>query len=338
MRGSVATPDPLVTSATLAFSVSTGVATSIKPTPPDTGYVSTIEFELDPPVRRLAVVVPSIDRQERLSALAATDCLHDSQQVLIVTSYLSPALVNACRNLGVNAIDASGNGFVKDGNTLILISGRPRAMEPPRPSLWSKRSLQVILSLLVKPDLLHDSQRRIASFAGVSVGTANTTLQTLLQRKDLIERRNGLAFARFDQLLDEWVTLYPSLLRQSLKLGRYRATVPNWWTAMLSPNDEWMLGGESAAALMTNYLKPAVVTVYCTNGIPSQVISRGRLHPDPTGNVEFIAAPLELSRTPGLPDNVAYPVLVYADLVASGDSRNIETAQLVRQQYIKHGN
>jgi hypothetical protein len=99
-----------------------------------------------------------------------------------------------------------------------------------------------------------------------------------------------------------------------------------------------MFGGESAAALMTNYLKPAVVTVYCTSGIPAQMVSRGRLRPDPTGNVEFLNALFQLNRTPGLPDNVVYPELVYADLVASGDSRVLETAQLIRDQYIAHGN
>jgi hypothetical protein len=107
---------------------------------------------------------------------------------------------------------------------------------------------------------------------------------------------------------------------------------------MRAPNDEWMFGGESAAALMTNYLKPAVVTVYCINGIPTQMVSRGRLRPDPVGNVEFLKAPFELNRTEGLPDNIVYPELVYADLVASGDSRNVETAQLIRDQYIQHGN
>lgn len=255
MRVSVAAPDPLVTSATQAFSVSAGVATSVIPMPRGTGYDSTVEFELDPPVRRMAVVVPSIDRQERLSALAATTGLNDAQHVLLVTSYLSPALINTCRSLGVNAIDEAGNAFVKDGNTLVLISGRPRTTELRRPSLWSKRSLQVILALLVRPALLHESRRTIAMFAGVSTGTAHTTVQTLLQRKDLIERGDGLAFTNFDRLLDEWVTLYPSLLRESLKLGRYRATEPNWWTDMLAPNEEWMLGGESAAALITNYLE-----------------------------------------------------------------------------------
>jgi hypothetical protein len=338
MRASTAAPHSLVASAAQAFSASAGVATSVMQTPRGTDHDSTVEFELDPPVRRMAVVVPSIDRQERLSAVVATGGLHDARHALLVTSYLSPALVNACRNLGLNAIDESGNAFVNDGNTLILISGRPRVTEVIRPSLWSKRSLQVILAVLVRPALLDESRRTIATFAGVSTGTAHTTVQTLLQRKDLFPRADGLAFTDYDRLLDEWVILYPSLLRESLKLGRYRATEPNWWADMLAPNDEWMFGGESAAALMTNYLKPAVVTVYCHNGVPTQMITRGRLRPDPTGNVEFLKAPFELNRTPGLVDNVVYPVLVYADLVASGDSRNLETAQMIRDRYIKHGN
>ncbi len=92
MHASVVAPDPLVTSATQAFTVSAGVATSVMPTPPGTGYDSAVEFDLDPPVRRVTVVVPSIDRQERLSALTATSGLHDARHVLLVTSYLSPAL------------------------------------------------------------------------------------------------------------------------------------------------------------------------------------------------------------------------------------------------------
>lgn len=203
MRAAVDAPDPLVTSATQAFSVSAGVATSVIPAPPDIGYDSTVEFKLDPPVRSAAVVIPSIDRQERLSALAATRNLHDAPDVLLVTSYLSPTLVNACRSLGVNAIDESGNAFVKEGNTLVLISGRPRATELRRPSLWSKRSLQVIFALLVRPALLRESRRTVAMFAGVSTGTAQTTVLTLLQRKDLIERGDELAFTDFERLLDE---------------------------------------------------------------------------------------------------------------------------------------
>jgi hypothetical protein len=307
--------------------------------PPNTDYDGVVEFGLGPPVSRLAMVVPSIDRQERLAAVTATARMRDEQHFLLVTSYLTPALVDACRTLGVNAIDASGNAFLREQKNIVLISGRPRATEVgrSRAGLWSRRSMQVILALLIKPALLDQGRRDIAGFAKVSTGTAQATVQTLLRRRDLIPRSDGsMAFADRDRLLDEWVTLYPSPLRQSLQLGRYRAAEPGWWAEMVSPNSDWMFGGEPAAALMTHYLKPEMITVYCEKSIPRDLITRARLRPDPNGNVEFLAAPVRLGPTSGLADNVVYPALAYADLVASGDSRNLEAARMIRDQYIKY--
>ncbi|MBN3788808.1 type IV toxin-antitoxin system AbiEi family antitoxin [Burkholderia sp. Ac-20353] len=341
MNTSTVEPHPLVEAAAQAFSAASGIDTCVSAPPPHTRYDGTVEFGLEPRISRLAMVVPSIDRQERLAAVTATARMQDAGHFLLVTSYLTPTLIDACRTLGINAIDASGNAFLREQKNIILVSGRPRAttVGRSRPSLWSKRSLQVILALLVKPALVNQGRRDIAGFAKVSTGTAQITVQTLLQRRDLIQRSDGsTAFADYDRLLDEWVTLYPSLLRPSLQLGRYRAAAPDWWAEMASPNSDWMFGGESAAALVTHYLKPEMITVYSQKGIPKELITRARLRPDPTGNVEVLTTPVVLGPTPGLVDNVVYPALVYADLVASGDSRNLETARMIRDQYIKHAN
>lgn len=333
--------DPLVEAAAHAFSAASGIDTSVDAPPPGTDYHGIIEFDLNPRISSPVVVARSIDRQERLAAVTATARMHHEKRFLLVTSYLTPSLIDACRTLEINAIDLSGNAFLREQKNLILISGRPRATEDhrSRPGLWSKRSLQVILALLVRPALINQGRRDIAGFARVSTGTAQTTVQTLLQRRDLIHRSDGsMAFANYERLLDEWVTLYPSLLRQSLQLGRYRAAEPNWWAEMTSADSDWMFGGESAAALITHYLKPEVVTIYSQKGIPKEMITRARLRPDATGNIEFLTAPVMLGPTSGLMDNIVYPALVYADLVASGDSRNLETARMIRDQYIKHAN
>jgi hypothetical protein len=341
MTRSTVGPHPLVEAAARAFSAVSGIDTRVNAPPPNTQYGGAIEFGLEPRISRLAIVVPSIDRHERLAAATATARMQDASRFLLVTSYLTPTLIDACRTLGINAIDVSGNAFLCEQKNIILVSGRPRAttIARARPGLWSRRSLQVILALLVKPGLVNQGRRDIAEFAKVSTGTAQTTMQALLQRRDLIQRSDGsTAFADYDRLLDEWVTLYPSLLRPSLQLGRYRAAQPNWWSEMASPNSDWLFGGEPAAALVTHYLKPEMITVYSGRGLPKELITRARLRPDPTGNVEFLTAPVTLGPTPGLVDNVVYPTLVYADLVASGDSRNLETARMIRDQYLKHAN
>ena len=329
----------LVKGATQAFTSETGVATAVRQPPPDTPYDAIVEFDLDVPVIRRAIIVPSIDRQERLAAVSATAKLQNPDRVLLVTSYLTPSLVEACRALELDAIDLSGNAFLREHKSLVFVAGRPRAAEANmnRLSVWTRRSMQVILALLVTPEILNAGRRDLATVANVSTGTAQTTIQTLHQRSDLVERSDGkLAFANYDRLLDEWATLYPSILRPSLSLGRYRATEQNWWADLTSKSADWLFGGEAGAALLTHYLKPAVVTVYCENEVPKDLIRRGRLRPDPTGNVEFLHAPVELRPTPGLIGNVVSPVLVYADLIASGDSRNVETARLIRDQFIAH--
>jgi hypothetical protein len=332
-------PPPIVQAATQAFSGETGVLTTIREAPPNTPYDAIVEFDFDTPVVRPAIVVPSIDRKERLAAVSATAKLQIPGRILLVTSYLTPALVEACRALELDAIDLSGNAFLRERKNLVFVAGRQRAAEASRNqrSVWTRRSMQVILALLVRPDLLNAGRREVAVVAHVSTGTAHTTIQTLYQRRDLVARSNGtLAFANYDRLLDEWVTLYPSMLRPSLGLGRYRATEHDWWADLTSTSADWMFGGEAAAALLTHYLKPVVVTVYCEKEIPKQLLRHGRLRPDPTGEVEFLHAPVELRPTPNLIDNVVSPVLVYADLIASGDSRNLQTARIIRAQFIAH--
>lgn len=332
------TPSPLVKAATQAFSDETGVATTVRRSPPNSPYDAIVEFDLEAMVVRPAIVVPSIDRQERLAAVSATAKRQHRDRILLVTSYLTPSLVEACRALELDAIDLSGNAFLRERKTLVFVAGRPRAAEAGsnRLSVWTKRSMQVILALLVRPEILNGRRRDLAVMANVSTGTAQATIQTLHQRRDLVERSDGkLAFTNYDRLLDEWVTLYPSILRPSLSLERYSATEQDWW-ANLTPNSEqdWLFGGEAGAALLTHYLKPAIVTVYCEKGIPKELIRSGRLRPDSAGNVEFLVAPVELRPTPGLIGNVVSPVLVYADLIASGDSRNMETARMIRDQFI----
>ena len=334
------TPFSLVKAATQAFSGETGVSTTVRLPDPNEPYDALVEFDLDAPAVRPTIVVPSIDRLERLAAVSATAKRKTPSRVLLVTSYLTPSLVEACRTLELDAIDLSGNAFLRERKTLVFVAGRPRAVEVSqnRLSVWTRRSMQVILALLVRPQILDARRRDLAVIANVSTGTAQTTIQTLLQRRDLLERSDGkLAFANYDRLIDEWVTLYPSILRPSLTLERYRATEPDWWADLTPPKtNEWLFGGEAAAALLTHYLNPAIITVYCENGIPKDLVRHGRLRPDPTGNVEFLTAPVELQPTQNLPGNVVSPVLVYADLIASGDSRNVETARMVRDQFVSH--
>jgi hypothetical protein len=196
--------------------------------------------------------------------------------------------------------------------------------------------MQPILVIMIKPDLLDRGYRAIATFAGTSVGTAHNAVQNLIRQRELIQRSNGgYIFTDRARSIDQWVILYPSVLRPSLELGRYTASERNWMPEQPTSKEiEWQFGGETAAAVMTNYLRPATMTIYCERGIPKDMIKAGQLRADRAGNIEFVKAPIELQQFENQAPHIAHPLLVYADLLAIGDARNIETARILREKYL----
>jgi hypothetical protein len=98
-------------------------------------------------------------------------------------------------------------------------------------------------------------------------------------------------------------------------------------------------GGEVAAAILTGHLKPATYTLYLgaqagPETIPA-LVKEHRLRADPRGNVEILDAFWNVEIETARPDIVP-PVLVYADLMATLDPRNLALAKRVRDEYIKH--
>ena len=116
-------------------------------------------------------------------------------------------------------------------------------------------------------------------------------------------------------------------------------------------------GGETAGALYTNYLKPEIATVYIPKGKIAKLIRDMRLSKQPNFN-HYVGSRVDIY-TPFWPqdkyetpdeemvneikqtdDNnkihrinarrgLVNPVLVYADLIATGDVRNFEAAQIL---------
>jgi hypothetical protein len=133
-------------------------------------------------------------------------------------------------------------------------------------------------------------------------------------------------------------------LRKQLLVNRYSAADPTWWRNVDPQSEQCRFGGEVAAALVTGSLKPATVTLYCQQAMPRKWLIDARLRLDPNGEVEVLsapipfvtaAAPVPVNGTPDVPPSVVHPVLIYADLIATGDSRNLETARMLREQYLR---
>ncbi|WP_329606711.1 type IV toxin-antitoxin system AbiEi family antitoxin [Paraburkholderia polaris] len=284
----------------------------------------------------------NVDRFATLAAIKSTAHIRADEPFVVVTPYLSPNMLRHCRELGLDALDTSGNAIMQSNGNLIMISGEKRTSAASRikDRAWTAKGMKVVLALLCDRTLINAGQRVIAQRAGVSLGTAQSTFRDLLERGDIVQRKDGYVLANAARMLDEWAALYPSRLRNQLMVNRYRAEDPAWWRNIDPQSEQCQFGGEVAAALLTGYLKPAAVTLYCQQAMPRKWLVDARLRLDPNGEVEVLHAPIPpvtpvlADGTTNLPPSVVHPVLIYADLIATGDSRNIETARMLREQYL----
>ena len=92
-------------------------------------------------------------------------------------------------------------------------------------------------------------------------------------------------------------------------------------------------GSEIAAKLLTKYLRPETVTIYSESNRP-QLQARYRLQRDPNGRVELLRRFWKFDQWEQKDLQTAPPLLVYADLVSTADDRNLETAEMIYEQYI----
>lgn len=257
---------------------------------------------------------------------------------MLVTGYVAPPMAERLKELDVGFIDTAGNAFVRLPNLLIYITGR----KPHAPAAREKRvralrptGLKVIFALLCRPDLVNAPYRDIAEAAGVALGTVNWVFYDLRRLGYIRETKaRGRIYENRPGLIDAWVEAYARELRPKLKPRRYRVTKPDWWKNEDLAALDTCLGGEPAAAILTKHLRPEVITIYGDTHFTT-LARKVEAIKDEHGKLEVLQkfwnfdVPRFNRRYPIVP-----PLLAYADLVATADARNIETAQIIREQFL----
>lgn len=258
---------------------------------------------------------------------------------LLLTDYVTPHMAKLLRDAGIAFADTAGNAYLEFAGNLVYVTGntpeqRPRTEKVVR--AFQTTGLRVVFALLCAPELVARPTRELAAMLGVANGTVARVIDDLAHLGFLttIGRRDR-QLHNLKGLLERWVMIYPVHLRPTLLRRRLAADEPDWWKNEKFDAPHVVLGGEPAADRLTHYLKPGTITLY-TRDEPrplNEIIARHRLRTDPAGAVEVLEAfwPAELpAEQPGL----APTPLIYADLLATGDARCIETAKLVYDDYL----
>jgi hypothetical protein len=300
--------------------------------------------------RKLRLVAEAKTRlnPDQVGAMVA-QLKHFDHPGLLIVDYVNPTLAEELHRQDLFFIDMAGNAFLRDQGLLLWVTGRRDAQkiqaERETRRAFQPTGLRMIFALLCRPHLVQKDYRTLAAITGVALGTVQWVMRDLHQEGFMIRKgRKERRLVDLDRLLNEWTLGYARDLKNRYLLGRYETMAfDKWRVTDLQPHQAaW--GGEPAAALLTGYLKPGTLTIWADR-IPPRLIAELGLRQAEKGRVEirqrFWKPELLVGadQTPGtaaLTDHreIAPPVLVYAELLAIGDARTIETAEKLRDEWI----
>ena len=265
------------------------------------------------------------------------------QNGLLVTEYVNPNMAERLRDMDMPFLDMAGNAYLNTpfvyvfskGNKLtepLGKTGKTRAFQPT--------GLKVVFALLCQPALVNAPYRDIATAAMVALGTVGWVMTDLRELGYLVDMgKRGRRLKERERLVQRWVTAWPEQLRPKLVIGRYTVQEQDWWKRHPIHNYQAYWGSEVAAAKITNYLRPEYQTIYIRERAADLLLGM-KMRKDPAGKVELLKTFWGTGCEQ--PDEILVPpLLVYADLLATGDPRNIEAAKLIYEQqfdrYIREG-
>jgi hypothetical protein len=259
------------------------------------------------------------------------------EKCLLITRYVQPQLAKALRDLHIQFIDTVGNAYIDDPPTLIFIRGnkpQPILVYMPEEGMLGRAGVQVIFTLLCKRELCNAPYRDIAEQAQVALGAVAKVMKDLAAQGFLVELNDKQRrLVRRKELLDKWLNAYAEKLRPKKFIDRYKATKPDFWQQAEIDRFDAQWGGEVAAYRLTRYLKPEIVTIYTRKPIHNLILNL-KLRQDKNGDIE-LRERFWKCENPELDRTMVPPLLVYADLMATGDTRNIETAKTIYTDYLQ---
>lgn len=282
----------------------------------------------------------AVEIKREIRAHQLTNLLLQKKQLkklLVVAEYIYPKLKEELRAEGIGYLETNGNVYFKEDNLFLWIDNEKT--EPRETAAlgraFGKTGLKLLFHFMLEEDLLNLTYREMADRTGIGFGNINFILKDLKEQGFLLPiTKDTYKLTRKDELLGRWVQAYREKLKPALALGIFRFVQQTdylqWRKLNLDPGETFW-GGEPAGGILTNHLQPEQYTLYTTES-RTVLMKKYRLVPDKLGDIKVY-----LKFWKGAADDVITvpPLLVYADLIGTGERRNLQTAERIYNEYLQ---
>lgn len=245
--------------------------------------------------------------------------------LIVAASYVSPEMFDSLPQEDISVVESSGNCKIVASPLFINISGQKGIQKKePKGKAFNEAGLKVIFYFLLDDGNINKPYRQIKEDTGVSLGTIKNVVEELSNGQYVITTSKGRFLKNKKELLDTWQTYYNQNLKPKLKVKEMEfvdvESRKEWEKIVLPDGACW--SGEGGAFLTDHYLMPEQFDIYTE--VPSvKLMMTKKMRFEENGSINVYQKFWK-----GYENNkVAPKILIYADLMGSGNSRCIETAQ-----------
>jgi hypothetical protein len=296
-----------------------------------------LTFRLDNKKRinRFAEVKKEI-RKHHVPGLKATAQKYGT--FMLVVERIYPQIKLLLNEAGVDWMDAAGNIHLKEKETYIWVDRHTTTpVKEKKNRAFTKTGLKVVFLFIHDEQWLNRTYREIAEMAGVALGNIKHVYDGLKEHRFIlaVDDKN-LKLVNKDELLFQWMTAFTDELKPKILKGYYRFRNEdigrNWKNLDLCEGTVW--GGEPAADILTNDLKPMRFTLYTPRN-RADIMKRYDLIPDGNGNVEVLEPYWNIEPEK---ESLAPFLTIYTDLMTTGDPRNTKIAKKIYNSIMDNNN
>ena len=276
--------------------------------------------------------VTEIKRELRQHQVQRIENNHKTNKnFLLVAERIFPKIKDQLRESGIAYLEANGNSFIKTNDFYLFVdTNKPYKIRNEKSNrAFTKTGLKVLMQFLINPQLINRTHREIADMAKVGLGNIPQIIEGLKETGHLIalDKKNYI-WENLRDLINRWINDYETELRPKTVKGQYK--VPEDWKNINLNREITVWGGEPAADLLTQYLRPEKFLLH-TKENNVNLIKNYKLIPDKNGNLEVLDMFWNNQDT----KTTAPPILIYAELIIEGGKRNEEVAKLIFNEFIE---